>query len=112
MPVLPDPIKTPEEIAKEQAIALNELANNALESAKLWIDKMYNHFWNNPEVTPAELMAVYGTDGFLLFSKMSSFSSAVKVIDPAYEVPTVPDKYEYVVNPDGSVTITEKVVEP
>lgn len=112
MPIFPDPSPTPEEIAKEQVRELNALADRTIGLAESFSKKMFDHFWNNPKATPMQMSAVYGNTAYQLFVKLNIFDQAIKGINPDYVIPTIPEKYTYVINEDGTVTITEKVIEP
>jgi hypothetical protein len=112
MPILPDPVKTQEEIAKEQAIEINQLAERLMDQSVRLTAVMFDKFWNNPAVTPAEMSAAYGTNAYALFVKLATFQAMLQAIDPSYVAVVVPEKWEYVINQDGTVTITEKVVPP
>lgn len=112
MPILPDPVKTREDIAKEQAVEINQLADRLLDQSVRLTAVMFDKFWNNPAVTPAEMAAAYGAHAYTLFVKLATFQQMLQAIDPEYVVLEVPAKWEYVINQDGTVTITEKVVPP
>lgn len=109
MPIFPDPEQTPQDIAKEQVRELNSLAERTIGLAKAFSEKMFNHFWNNSKSTPMEMSEIYGNTAYKLFVKLNIFNQAIKEIDPDYIIPVVPEKYVYVINQDGTVTIIEKV---
>jgi hypothetical protein len=112
MSLFPDPQPTQGEIVRQQAVELNTMIERILGLAKSFTSNMFNRFWNNPKVTPSEMSAIYGTSAKDLFIKLAQWQGAIQQIDPSYVPITVPEKWEYVLNEDGSVTITEKVVEP
>ena len=109
MAIFPDPVKTPEEIAKEQVLELNALVERTVCLCKSFSEKMYNKFWNNPLATPMAMSAIYGASAYQLFVKLTIFNESIKGVDPSYVVPTIPEKYTYVINQDGTVTITEVI---
>jgi len=107
MSIFPDPTPTPEEVAKEQVVELNTMANRIVELNKSFIEKMMNQFWNNSKSTPQEMSDIYGPLAYQLFVKLDILEKAIKAVDDSYEIPTVPEKYSYTINPDGTVTIVE-----
>ena len=112
MSLFNEPEKTQEEIAKEQVREINSNVERITGLSKTFSQKLYDLFWNNEKCTPQELIAIYGSDGYKLFQKLAIWNNAINAIDPSFVVPTVPEKWDYTINPDGTVTITEKVVEP
>lgn len=110
MSLFNEPVKTQAEIAKDEVREMNAMVERITELSKTFSEKLFNHFWFNPYATPQELVAIYGTDGYKLFEKLSVWNSAINNIDPTFIPKSVPSKWDYKINQDGSVTITEKVV--
>jgi hypothetical protein len=71
----------------------------------------FNDLWgseNNP-LPIEEVQAVlnlFGSDAYQLFQIHQVWQQFIKTVDPTYE-PLVPP-YEYTINPDGTVTLSEE----
>lgn len=106
MGILPDPIISQEEKVKLLAKQLNVCVDRTILNAKQNTEEMFNRFWRSPSCTPMEMSEAYGTSAVDLFYKLEVWQIALMQIDPTYEPFVVPSGYTYVINEDGTVTIT------
>jgi hypothetical protein len=107
MGIFPDPQPTQEEITKQQVKELNAWVSGTIQVARERTAEMFNRFWNNANATPMQMSATYGVYAKDLFVKLAVWQQSIQAIDPSYVPLQVPEKYEYVINEDGTVTITE-----
>ena len=64
--------------------------------------------WENPDFTPQEIFDQFGSDSYELFVFSRMMQDCMIQINPNY-IYLVPP-YEYVMNPDGTVTVGERIV--
>ena len=107
-----NPEITQEEKTKSQVIELNAMVNRTVGICTSLTEKMFNLFWKNPNCTPMQMSEMYGTEAVALFVKLATWQAVLQQINPDYVPLVVPAGYEYVINEDGSVTITAVEVEP
>lgn len=94
--------KTASQVVDEQKDAIN----GAYISLKAIYLDIHNSFWNNPDVTPEEVVEAWGTEAAGMFQKSIATETLLATLDPDYTPLEIP--YDTVVNPDGTVTITPK----
>lgn len=109
MTLIPTPESSQQEKARLAASRLSEQINYSLESLKSNVQIAWSLFWNSPEVSPQEICDQFGANAYKIFQESAFWQAAIKQRDPSYEA-LVPPK-EFVINNDGTVTITEQVVE-
>ena len=68
-----------------------------------------NFIWNNPDATPQEIFTELGTEGYKLFELSSALVQVANQANPSSPI-TLNIPYEYVINPDGSVTVGDPIV--
>ena len=99
--------KTKDELVKDEARRF--IAHNKKILQDLIIN--YKHafwmVWNNPDVTPKEMMDALGTRGRDIFIASSDLQAFIKKMEPSFQ-DMVPS-HEYTINEDGTVTIGEKL---
>jgi hypothetical protein len=82
----------------------------ALESIVSAYETSFNDFWNNNIVTPQEHCDYFGNkarDFFIVNSQILAFIQSLK---PDYQGLPIPN--EFVINEDGTVTITTHAITP
>lgn len=63
--------------------------------------------WENPNFTPQEILASFGTDAVALFQLSYSLQQILKTANPDYNL-LIPD-HNVTFNEDGTVTVGEKI---
>ena len=107
MGLLPEPEMTDSDISREEQKNLNRDVDGIMRNCVVGLENAFNRFWNNPRRTPQQMSDAYGTLAKDIFVKLAIFQAAMKEVDDSYQVLEVPDKYSYVSNDDGTVTITD-----
>ena len=94
---------TPESVVLEQRKLLTQWYANMRSS----YERRFNDIWNNPLFNAPELVTQYGNDAVTLFQASSKMAELLVIVDPTYVPPSVPSKYSFTMNQNGSVTVTE-----
>ena len=68
---------------------------------------IFNDIWRNPNFTSKQIVEGYGTDAQILFGASAKTAELLTMVDPDFVPPTIPEGISFVVNADGSVTVTE-----
>lgn len=98
------------ETAKTRQEEIIEVCKNIAIYNKATLDTLkestrnsFNNVWRNPEATPQEIFASFGTNAVKLFVVAGATIQFIKALDPEWEEPVPP--YQYSINPDGTVTV-------
>ena len=68
--------------------------------------RSYNFIWHNPKYSPAQILAVYGTDGEALFTYCTQVQQIVApLLGDAFKPLEVPKEYIVSFNQDHSVSV-------
>lgn len=67
----------------------------------------FNTFWKNPNATPAQIAAVWGTGAMARFAAHKAIGDAILTAAPNTVLPAPP--YQYTLNADGSITIGDPI---
>jgi hypothetical protein len=99
------------EVQQDKAVLVKkrivDMSTNMFKRMKQEHARIFNMLWNNPKASPQEILDEYGTDAAELFSFSLQIQTMAKAIDPTYVRLVSP--YEYTINPDGTVTIGDKI---
>ena len=91
-------------VVKDRIVAMSTSMFNRMKQEHA---RIFNILWNNPKATPQEILDQYGVDAAALFSFSLQIQTIAKAIDPGYVRLVSP--YEYTINPDGTVTVGDKI---
>ncbi len=97
-------------ILKRNLARIDKINRVLYSKIKNMIKTSFNLVWDNPEgLTPQEILDGFGTDAGELFIFSAQMQTLLLTVNPDYEFLTPP--YNYVINPDGTVTVGEKIEE-
>lgn len=74
---------------------------------KTSFEKLFKTIWENPIFTPQQIMNGYANDAVLLFIVSGKTGELLHAADPSYIPPTIPERYTFTLNQDGTVIITD-----
>lgn len=101
--------KTEQEIKLDEIRRCAEYRRGAVESHISAYEVAFNDFWNNSEgVTAQEHCDALGSNAIQFFNASQATQNYILSIMPAWTPPTIPN--EYVINPDGTITIGEVII--
>ena len=101
-------IITPNAATNDVQNAVIRIKQNNLELWKYIKERhtaIFNMVWYDKQYSAKQIVDGFGTDGADLFKFSSDIQNLLYALDNTY-VPLVPPK-EYVINPDGTVTVEE-----
>ena len=103
LPFTPPAQTTPDVMAANQVKQMgNRLYNTMVQS----YTQAYRLVWNNPNATPVQVVTAMGTEAQKIFT-LSGALGAYLHNAGATDIPLkMPEGFNYVENPDGSVTLT------
>ena len=99
--------KTQAEIVTQVKGRMVKLASGLYAQTVSQHTRLFQQLWKSPKVTPQEILDEYGTDAAQLFAFSAQLQALALGINPDYEPLVSP--YEYIINPDGTVTVGEKI---
>ena len=116
-------VLTPEQIkAREDWLALpiadrsiqrfNQARLSLLQSSIHTIQENWSNIWENPDVTPAEMLAAMGTNAVQIFQTSADYTLVIYNIGQSLSPPITLDpkylsaKYPYVAHADDTITLS------
>lgn len=100
--------KTPEELAKEQVMAFSRESQSVLDNYKYNYQRLFNMIWST-SVHPQDFFDVLGSNAASIFATAQKVVMHIIDLDPTYTPPSAP--YLFTVNPNGTVTVGDKLVQ-
>lgn len=98
----PQPPQTPQEIASNLKIQAKNIYNNMLNTYTRGVKL----FWDNPNATPQEISNALGTDAKELFELHYKLGQLISSVDPIAIATGATVIGQFIMNEDGTVTIT------
>lgn len=98
--------KTP---AEKRAIELTVAALRQYDNMKRAYEQGLRDFWSDPRFTPQELADALGSDASDLFRLHGGLKAAILSVNPEEQLSSVSDYGTFIVNEDGTLTITSTV---